>query len=149
MLFGKRKRIVKRILVVEDEPLTAFDNEVALVDFGYEVVATLDNSDDAIALIGREQVDLILSDVRLTGERSGVDLAKAAKKRGIPVLFSTGIKLPEDAASVALGCLSKPYTERQLRDALDSVERLLSGETVTPSKGLELYGPGGREDPAR
>ena len=27
MLFGKRKRIVKRILIVEDEPLTAFDNE--------------------------------------------------------------------------------------------------------------------------
>ena len=27
MLFGKRKRIVNRILIVEDEPLTAFDNE--------------------------------------------------------------------------------------------------------------------------
>lgn len=149
MLFGKRKRIVKRILIVEDEPLTAFDNEVTLVDLGYEVVATLDNFDDAIALIGREQIDLILSDVRLTGKRSGVDLAKAANKRGIRVLFSTGMKLPEDAASVALGCLSKPYTERQLRDALDSVDRLLSGETVTPSKGLELYDPGGGEDPAR
>ena len=30
MLFGKRKRIVKRILIVEDEPLTAFDNETML-----------------------------------------------------------------------------------------------------------------------
>ena len=27
MLFGKRKQVVKRILIVEDEPLTAFDNE--------------------------------------------------------------------------------------------------------------------------
>lgn len=149
MLFGKRKRIVKRILIVEDEPLTAFDNEVTLVDLGYEVVATLDNFGDAIALLDREQIDLILSDVGLTGKRSGVDLARAAKKRGIRVLFSTGMKLPEDAASVALGCLSKPYTERQLRDALDSVDRLLSGETVTPSKGLELYDPGGGEGPAR
>ena len=43
MLFGKRKRIVKRILIVEDEPLTAFDTETMLADFGYEVVATLES----------------------------------------------------------------------------------------------------------
>lgn len=149
MLFGKRKRIVKRILIVEDEPLTAFDNEVALANLGYEVVATLDSFGDAIALLDREQVDLILSDVRLTGQRSGIDLATAAKQRGVPVLFSTGMKLPEDATLVALGCLSKPYTERQLRDALKSVDRLLAGKTVTASKGLELYDPGGRGDAAR
>ena len=141
MLFGKRKRIVKRILIVEDEPLTAFDNEVTLADLGYEVVATLDNFGEAIALLDREQIDLILSDVRLTGQRTGLDLARAAKERGVPVLFSTGMKLAEDAAPVAVGCLSKPYTERQLRDALDSVDRHLSGEDVKPSKGLELYIP--------
>ena len=38
MLFGKRNRIVKRILIVEDEPLTAFDNETMLEEAGYEVV---------------------------------------------------------------------------------------------------------------
>jgi len=32
MLFGKRKRVVNRILIVEDEPLTAFDNEMMLGD---------------------------------------------------------------------------------------------------------------------
>ena len=32
MLFEKRKQIVKRILIVEDEPLTAFDNENMLGD---------------------------------------------------------------------------------------------------------------------
>jgi CheY-like chemotaxis protein len=148
MLFGKRKRIVKRILIVEDEPLTAFDNEMMLAGLGYEVVATVDSFAAAFALISREPVDLILGDVRLTGERSGIDLAKAAKERGIPVLFSTGMRLPDEAAAVALGCLAKPYTERQLRDALDSVDRLLAGEKVTPSRGLDLYGEGGSEPPA-
>ena len=47
MLFGKRKRIVKRILIVEDEPWTAFDNETMLRDAGYEVVATIDRFADA------------------------------------------------------------------------------------------------------
>ena len=139
MLFGKRKRIVKRILIVEDEPLTAFDNEVMLADLGYEVVATLDSFEQAIALIDKEDVDLVLSDLRLSGKRSGLDLASAAKNRGIPVLFSTGHELPGEAKAVALGCLTKPYTERQLKNALEAVDLLLGGEEAKAQKGLELY----------
>jgi CheY-like chemotaxis protein len=141
MLFGKRKRVVKRIVIVEDEPLTAFDNEVMLVDLGYEVVATLDSFDEAISLLDREDVDLVLSDVRLGGERNGLDLARAAKNRGIPVLFSTGYRIPDGGKAVAIGCLTKPYTERQLKNALAAVERLLAGEAAKPPAGLELYPP--------
>ena len=139
MLFGKRKRIVKRIMIVEDEPLTAFDNEVMLTDLGYDIVATLDSFDEAIALLDREDVDLVLSDVRLSGPQSGLDLAGAAKNRGIPVLFSTGHKLPDEAKLVAIGCLTKPYTERQLKNALEAIDKMLAGETVKAPKGLDLY----------
>ncbi|MFP5329149.1 MAG: response regulator [Alphaproteobacteria bacterium] len=139
MLFGKRKRIVKRILIVEDEPLMAFDNEVMLADLGYDVVATLDSFEDAIELIDREDVDLVLSDLRLSGERSGLDLAREARERGIPVLFSTGHEVPEHGKAFAIGCLTKPYSERQLRCALEAVDRLLAGEEAEPAKGLELY----------
>ena len=143
MLFGKRKRVVKRILVVEDEPLTAFDNEVALGDLGYDVVATLDSFKHAIELLDSEDVDLVLSDVRLTGDQSGLDLARSAKKRGIPVLFSTGHELPDEARAVAVGCLRKPYTERQLKTALETIDRILAGESVKAPKGLDLYSPEG------
>ena len=138
MLFGKRKRIVKRILVVEDEPLTAFDNETMLNACGYDVVATLDGFDEAMELLEREQVDLILSDIRLRSDQTGVDLARAAKARGIPTLFATGHKLPT-AAEVAVGCLHKPYTDRQLKAAIHSVDRHLAGKKVKPPAGLELF----------
>lgn len=138
MLFGRRNRIVKRILVVEDEPLTAFDNETMLIDAGYQVVATLDGFDEALEVIEREKIDLILSDVRLRSHETGIDLALAAKKRGIPTLFASGHQMPA-AASVAIGCLKKPYSERQLKAAIDSVDRHLSGEQVKPPKGLELF----------
>jgi two-component system, response regulator PdtaR len=139
MLFGKRNRIVKRILIVEDEPLTAFDNEVTLADLGYEVVATLDSFEQARALLDREDVDLVLSDLRLSGPQSGLDLARAAKERGIPVLFSTGHEIPHEGRAVAVGCLRKPYTERQLKNALEAVDQLLAGEEVKAPKGLDLY----------
>ncbi|QDP20039.1 response regulator [Sphingomonas xanthus] len=138
MLFGKRKRIVNRILIVEDEPLTAFDNENLLGDEGYEVVATLDRFADAVETLDKEQVDLILSDVRLTGERSGIDLAKVAQQRGIPIVFVTGMP-PENASELVLGCLLKPYSDRTLKSALAAVERHLAGENARPPKGLTLY----------
>ena len=54
MLFGKRNRLVKRILIVEDEPLTAFDNENMLSDAGYEIVATVDDFKEALEVLERE-----------------------------------------------------------------------------------------------
>jgi DNA-binding response OmpR family regulator len=140
MLFGKHKRVVKRILIVEDEPLTAFDNETMLEEAGYEVVATHDRYADAIATLDREQVDLIMSDVRLTGERSGIDLARVAKERGIPVLFATG-NVPEEAEGLVLGCLLKPYNHKVLKAALKAVDQHLSGHKAKPPKGLQLYAP--------
>ena len=139
MLFGKRKRIVNRILIVEDEPLLAFDNEVMLGDLGYEVVATLDSFEDAIELLDREEIDLILSDYRLSGERTGLDLARAAKNRGVPIVFSTGHKLPPESAQLAVGCIIKPYTERTLKLGLNAVDRHLAGERAKPPKGVELF----------
>ena len=139
MLFGKRDRIVKRILIVEDEPLVAFDNETMLADLGYEVVATLDNFDSAIEQIESEQVDLVLTDLRLSGDQTGLDLAKAAKQRGIPILFATGHELPPEAMSLAVGCLMKPYTERTLKNALNSVDKHLAGEKTKPPKGMKLF----------
>ena len=138
MLFGKPKRIVKRILIVEDEPLTAFDNETMIEEAGYTVVATHDRVSDAVNTLEREKVDLILSDVRLTGQRSGIDLARIAKERGIPVLLATG-NVPEEAASLVLGCLMKPYSQRTLKGALEAVDQHLRGDKVRAPKGLILY----------
>ena len=138
MLFSNRKKLINRILIVEDEPLTAFDNENMLGEAGYEVVATHDRFADAVATLDREAVDLILSDVRLAGERTGIDLAKVARERGIPVLFSTG-QAPANAAELAVGVLLKPYSDRTLKAALAAVDKHLSGERAKAPKGLILY----------
>ena len=138
MLFGRRKSVVKRILNVEDEPLTAFDNENLLGDAGYEIVGTVDDFDEAIEVLDREQVDLILSDVRLRSQQTGIDLAREAKRRGIPTLFATGQAYP-GAETIAVGCLTKPYSDRQLKSAIEAVDRHLQREKVKAPKGLQLF----------
>ena len=138
MLFGSRKQIVKRILIVEDEPLTAFDNENMLGDAGYVIVATVDDFEEAIKVLDSEQVDLILSDVRLRTQQTGIHLAKEAKARGVPTLFATGHPYP-GAHQIAVGCLLKPYSERQLKGAIECVDRHLQRQKVKVPKGLQLF----------
>jgi hypothetical protein len=65
-------------------------------------------------------------------------LAATAKQRGVPTLFATGHAY-SDAGKLAVGCLTKPYTERQLLKAIDCVDRHLQGEKVKAPKGLELF----------
>ena len=140
MLFSKRERAIRRIVIVEDEPLVAFDNEHMLRDAGYEVVATVDSLADAVRVIGEEEVDLILSDIVLNGEGNGLDVARAAAGRGVPVLFVTA-NPPVEAPSLGIGCLAKPYSGKVLKGALEAVDRRLQGQEVkrVPA-GLSLYG---------
>ena len=137
-LFGKRKRAIERILIVEDEPLAAFDNEQRLERLGYKVVGTRDNFEDGRRDLEFEQIDLLLADINLAGEKSGIDLAELAAGKGIPVLFATG-NPPKQCAVYAIGSLVKPYNDRQLKDAIDTVDRIIAGENPKPSKGLTLY----------
>ena len=153
VLFSKRKRVVKRILIVEDEPLVAFDNETMVADAGYKVVATVDDCDGVVEVLNSESgqlapggdeddeprgIDLVLTDISLAGEKTGYDVAREAKERGIPVLFVTATP-PEGAEELVLGYLLKPYQERTLRAALKAVDRKLSGEKVAKVDGLVLY----------
>src|SRR3954465_9309067 len=138
MLAGHPNNPVNPLPVGGGEPLTAFENENVLGDAGYEIVATVDDLEEALAVLEREDVDLILSDVRLRADQTGIHLARAARERGVPTLFATGHSDPE-ACQIAVGCLMKPYTERQLCKAIESVDRHLQGEEVKPPKGLELF----------
>ena len=130
MLFSKKERAIERILVVEDEPLVAFDNEYLLKDAGYEVVATVDTLEDALRVIEEEDnLDLVLADIGLSGEGSGIGVAEAAHTKGIAVVFVTG-NCPGEAMHLAVGCLSKPYSDKVLKNALSAIDAVLRGDEV-------------------
>jgi len=80
-----------------------------------------------------------MTDISLAGEGTGVDVARAAQAKGVPVLFVTG-HCTEEAKTLALGSLAKPYSEGVLLKALDAIDRHISGEPLkrTP-KQLTLY----------
>lgn len=148
MFFGREKgegekrgrhRAIRSVLVVEDEPLVAFDNEYVLVQAGYRVAATVNDFDQAIAVIDRDDVDLIIADIRLQGDKTGLDVARHAHAGGLPVLLVTGA-CPVDARPLALGCLAKPHAPRDLLAAIGVVDALLrSAPMPRMPAGLHLF----------
>jgi len=138
MLFVRREPRLKNLLIVEDEPLIAFDNEHFLATHGYTVVATVDTADDAQERIAAGGVDLVLADVRLNGS-DGRDVALAARAAGIPVLFVTA-SCPLDAPEIAAGCLAKPHPPEALHIAIEALDAHLTGDEPKRSpKELTLY----------
>lgn len=126
MLFGKKERKIVRLLVVEDEPLVAFDTERFLTDNDYHVVATVDTVAQALACLDQAEIHLVLVDVSLA-DGSGVDVARQAHRRGVPVMFVTG-DCPDGGEAVAAGCLAKPYSPRTLLTAIRAVEGWLEDD---------------------
>ncbi|PZU59319.1 MAG: response regulator [Sphingobium sp.] len=139
MIFGRDRRVIHRILVVEDEPLVAFDNEHFLNHAGYSVAGTVANRASAAAALAREVVDLVIADVNLSGDRDGIAVARDAHARGIAVLFVTGA-CPPDARDLAYGCLAKPYSQRDLLTSIEIVDAILRGIKLPRApRGFSLF----------
>ena len=133
-----------RVLVVEDEGLVALEIEMFLAGAGHKVVGTAADRAGAMALARAERPDLALVDMRLSGGDSGLDLAAELSALGIPVLFVTGNCPAEDGSAVAtaVGCLHKPFDERQLLAAVALAERLARGDSAPTGRlpsGLHIY----------
>ena len=141
MMFMRKKRSIVRLLVVEDEPLIAFDTEHVLADADFTIVATVDRVADALAVIDSgATIDLVLVDVSLA-DGSGIDVARSSHGRGIAVMFVTG-NCPVDARTFATGCLSKPYAPRDLLGSIAAIEATRGGQAPKrlPS-GFTLFAP--------
>ena len=63
-----------RILVIEDEALIRTLISVELEDAGFAVMEA-ENADDALSLLAQQDTDLVITDVRMPGLKTGLDVA--------------------------------------------------------------------------
>ena len=77
-----------RVLIVEDNELSAVDLEHKLKMSGYEVPWKVSSGEEAVQLSDSERPDIVLMDIILSGELDGVEAARLIYERlRIPVLF--------------------------------------------------------------
>ena len=77
-----------RVLVVEDEGLIAHDISKRVEALGHSVVGTASTAEEAVELAA--EAELVLMDIRIDGERDGIEAAAEIRARfRIPVVFLT------------------------------------------------------------
>jgi DNA-binding response OmpR family regulator len=113
-----------RILVVEDEVLTAMMMQAQLKKAGYSISRHVTTGENAILSAKEDPPDLILMDIRLAGKIDGVEAAAAINaEREIPVIFVTGYdeKIVRERAGTLkpLAFMVKPVTMRELEAKID------------------------------
>ena len=103
-----------RILIVEDERVTAEDLRDTLTDLGYSVTAAVSSAADAIEQAEGNPPDIALMDIRIQGEMDGTLAALVLRERfNIPVIYLTA---HVDSATVGrakdagpMGYITKPF----------------------------------------
>jgi two-component system response regulator PilR (NtrC family) len=108
-----------RILIVDDEPSMRDMLRIVLRRDGYDVVVAA-NGTEAIAILEKERIDLLLSDIRMP-DRSGVDVLRAAKNvnRDIIAFMMTAFASTDSAVEAmrlgAVDYFTKPFNMDELR----------------------------------
>jgi CheY-like chemotaxis protein len=81
----------KKILIVEDETLIALDLKNRFEHYGYHVLPVVGSAAKALESAVKNRPDIILMDVVLKGEKTGIDAACAiVENYAVPILFITG-----------------------------------------------------------
>ncbi|MBD1825882.1 response regulator [Cyanobacteria bacterium FACHB-DQ100] len=113
-----------KILIVEDESIIALDIQTSLQNAGYQVVSIATTAEEALSDITHLQPDLVLMDVRLSGEMDGVETAEKIRKNWqLPVVFLTAHADEPTLARAKnvqpFGYILKPFEDRELVTAVE------------------------------
>jgi CheY-like chemotaxis protein len=113
-----------RVLVVEDENLVAKDLDFRLKKLGYDVTDIVHTGEDALSAVEETEPDLILMDIRLSGDIDGIDTASILMERfDIPVVYLTAYSDDKTLARAKVtgpfGYILKPFEERELRSSIE------------------------------
>ena len=121
-----------RILIVEDESIVAIDLKKTLQNLNYEVIDIARTAEKAIKLSLEKIPDLILMDIMLEGEMTGIDAALEIRKhKDIPIIYLTAYAnqstLSQAKVTEPFGYILKPFDEKNL---LSTIEMALYKHSV-------------------
>jgi len=113
-----------KLLIIEDEPLIAEDIAQWLEKNEFVVSAVVYSKEDAMEQLHNNLPDMVLLDINLNGEMSGIDIAdKINKVYNIPFIFITSYSdkqtLEKAKYTEPSGYIVKPFNEASLYSTLE------------------------------
>lgn len=124
-----------KVLIVEDEELYRLKLDAFILELGYEVIATTDNSEEAIKIIINSEPDIVIMDININGKLNGIEIANKLQQTNTSFLFITSLKdkeLYQQARQTScIGYLIKPFNELTLQSAIEYAIRIQKDKTIS------------------
>lgn len=125
-----------KVLLVEDDWIIAKEISLSLNDLGFEVQGVFDSGEDLLKKLPELTPDIILLDIGLSGELSGIDTARQIKQQSkTPFIFLTALA---DASTIDKAKLTEPYAY---------LVKPVKPETLYSTIEITLHNAAQRKDP--
>jgi CheY-like chemotaxis protein/DNA-directed RNA polymerase specialized sigma24 family protein len=115
------RQVASDVLIIEDEPVIAMDVAGIVRQAGHRVLGIASTCDQAVAMALRQRPDLVLADIQLADDSSGIRAVDAIVATGsLPVVFITAYPerlLEMERAEPSL-LITKPFSEHLLKVAI-------------------------------
>src|SRR6201994_678032 len=109
---------MNKILIVEDELLVARELRKTLERHGFKILGMARTFEKALMIMEESRPSLVLLDIFLKGNLTGIDLAKALNEKGIPFIYisaNSNQQVLEVAKTTdPYGFIVKPFREKDL-----------------------------------
>lgn len=119
-----------RALIIEDEALIAEELRERLLSLGFSVIAAVDSAEEGVEIATRERPDLVLMDIRLSGDKDGVQAAQEIRRQvdlSIVYVSAHSDRLTVERAMETEhdGYVLKPFHRRELQATIEvAMQRL-------------------------
>jgi len=127
------KSVSGRVMIIEDEPIIAADITDIVTSLGHTVTGVARTHTEALELGASQRPDLILADIQLADNSSGIDAVNdLLKDMDVPVIFITAFPerlLTGDRPEPAF-LISKPFQESQVQSAVSQAMFFASTATL-------------------
>lgn len=123
-----------RVLIIEDEPIIAMDIETIVRDLGHEVTGVAVTRDEAVALAMEDRPGLVLADIQLADDSSGIDAVKdILAEFQVPVIFITAFpeRLLTGERPEPTFLITKPFQRATVKAAIS--QALFFDEATLPA----------------
>ena len=124
-----------KVMIIEDESIIAMDLEALVGEMGHRVTGIARTHSEAVRIAGEEMPDLILADIQLADNSSGIEAVNEVMGAlgACPVIFITAFpeRLLSGERKEPAFLIAKPYTQEQVRSAVSQAMFFSSTETLS------------------
>ncbi|TPG13131.1 response regulator [Sphingomonas oligophenolica] len=123
-----------RVMIIEDEPIIAMDIETIVRDLGHDVTGVAVTRDEAVALAMEDRPGLVLADIQLADDSSGIDAVKdILAEFDVPVIFITAFpeRLLTGERPEPTFLITKPFQRSTVKAAIS--QALFFDQSTVPA----------------